>query len=108
MIEVPPDALEIAHPVAVRIRERARIDLVDDPGTPPRLDRHRLLATAIRPAMLDRMGDRRAGQSTPRTLRAAALRPHRARARRPGRAGAARGAGGRPRPPGSRRDAIVG
>ena len=35
MVEPPPDALEIADPVAVAVLERARIDLVDDGALPP-------------------------------------------------------------------------
>src|SRR4051812_35592492 len=40
MVEAPPDALEVADAVAVRVLERARIDLVDDAALPPGVLRH--------------------------------------------------------------------
>ena len=36
MVELVDDALEVADPVAVRIGERPRVDLVEDGGLPPR------------------------------------------------------------------------
>ena len=64
MVEVAPDALEVADAVAVRVGEGAGIDLVDDGGLPPRLVGHR--------------GDRTAGCSErQRTARAVARLSHR-------------------------------
>jgi hypothetical protein len=37
VVEPPLDAAQIADPVAVGVRERARVDLVDDGGLPPGL-----------------------------------------------------------------------
>jgi hypothetical protein len=35
VIDVPADAVDVTDAVAVRVRERSRVDLVDDAATPP-------------------------------------------------------------------------
>jgi hypothetical protein len=40
MVEMVEDALDVAHAVAVRIGERAHVDLVENPITPPRWSAH--------------------------------------------------------------------
>ena len=49
VVEVAPDALEVADPVAVRVGEGAGVDLVDDGGLPPRLVGHRRTVTGRGP-----------------------------------------------------------
>jgi hypothetical protein len=48
MVEVLGDAGEVADAISARVRERARVDLVDDGGLPPRHRHGRLLqATSV-------------------------------------------------------------
>ena len=48
MVEVRDDAREVTDPVAVGVRERARVDLVDDARLPP-LERRRGGAVRAQP-----------------------------------------------------------